>query len=142
MTAKRSQNTQSKVVARRQQNPSQWPRWRRILLSLTLVPLIIGVLLIGAWALEMDLLGSMEDQIVVGTLFLLFSFAASNALQEKWSLTAGWALLMLADWMILAGREVWLQVVGFIVAATGVILVGAHYVRGIRRDPDQTKAGQ
>jgi len=142
MTAKRSQKTQSKAAARRQQNPSQWPRWRRFLLSLTLVPLLIGVMLIGAWALDIDLFGSMENQIVVGTLFLLLSFAASNALQEKWSLTAGWALLMVADWMILSGQSVALQIVGFIAAALGVILVGAHYVRGIRRQPDPSRTKQ
>ena len=51
MTAKRSQKTQSKAAARRQQNPSQWPRWRRFLLSLTLVPLLIGFLILWLFVL-------------------------------------------------------------------------------------------
>jgi hypothetical protein len=93
-----------------------------VLLTLTLVPLIIGVLLIGAWALDILILEG-QSQIIVGILFFLLSFAASNALQKRWRLAAGWTLLMCADLVILA----WLDVRAQIVAA-GFGLIGLVFL--------------
>jgi hypothetical protein len=77
------------------------PAWKNLILALTLVPLVAGIFLIAAWALDWDITGSLENQIYVGILFLLTSFAVSNLVQKRWLLGAGWLLLMLADILFL-----------------------------------------
>ena len=70
---------------------------RNVFLSLTLVPLVIGIILIGAWALDIELLGTPQSQITVGVFFFLLTFTASNAIQKRWKLATGWGLLAVAD---------------------------------------------
>jgi hypothetical protein len=71
----------------------------------------VGVLLIGAWALDISVFKDAQAQVTVGILFFLLSFAASNALQKRWWLAIGWSLLMCADLVILAWRDLPAQVV-------------------------------
>ena len=94
-----------------------------LLLMLTLVPLVIGILLIGAWALDILVLGDYQSQVTVGIFFFLLSFAASNVLQKRWRLAAGWGLLMCADLVLLIWLEVWAQAV-----AIGIGLVGLVFL--------------
>jgi hypothetical protein len=115
---KKSLSRNNKLSTEKKNSPG-----RNVLLTLTLVPLIIGVLLIAAWALDILILEDDQSQITIGILFFLLSFVASNALQKRWRLAAGWALLMCADLVILA----WLDVRAQIVAA-GFGLVGVVFL--------------
>jgi hypothetical protein len=89
---------------------------RNVFLSLTLVPLVIGIILIGAWVLDLELLENPQSQITVGIFFFLLTFTASNAIQKRWQLAAGWGLLALADIVTLA----WLNLAAQIVASAQV----------------------
>jgi hypothetical protein len=123
-----AQSSKKKSTSKRQTAPvTERPRWVRVLLLLTLVPMAIGVLLILAWALDWDLFGRLDDQIVLGTLFLLASFSASNALQQKWYPAAGWLLLAIADGLILSGRHIALQAVGVGLGVGGLTLLGIEF---------------
>ncbi len=100
---------------------------RNVLLTLTLVPLVIGVLLIGAWVLDMEILDDPQSQMTVGIFFLLVSFATSNALQQRWNLAAGWGILAIADIITLAWLNPVAQIVALSVGLTGVILLGGEF---------------
>ena len=93
------------------------------LLMLTLVPLVIVSMLIGAWALDILVFGDYQSQVNVGIFFFLLSVAASNVLQKRWRLAAGWGLLMCADLVLLIWLEVWAQAV-----AIGIGLVGLVFL--------------
>lgn len=114
---------------------------KNLLLTLTLVPLIIGVLLIGAWVLDILVLDDFQAQITVGVLFFLLSFAASNALQKKWRLAAGWGLLMCADLVLMGWLEVWAQVTALGVGLIGLILLLIEFYRQYRSGGPE-KAGK
>jgi hypothetical protein len=102
---------------------------RNVLLTLTLVPLVVGILFIGAWALDISILEDAQSQITVGILFFLLSFAASNALQKRWRLAAGWGLLMCADLVVLAWLELWAQVVAIGLGLLGLIFLAVEFYR-------------
>ncbi|RJP46691.1 MAG: hypothetical protein C4583_18415 [Anaerolineaceae bacterium] len=102
---------------------------RNLLLTLTLVPLIIGILLIGAWVLEIDIFDEPQLHVTVGILFFLLSFAISNVLQKRWMLAAGWGLLMGADIIILAWLHVWAQAAAIAVGAVGLVFLGIEFYR-------------
>lgn len=114
---------------------------KNLLLTLTLVPLVIGVLLIGAWVLDILVLDDFQSQITVGVLFFLLSFAASNALQKKWRLAAGWGLLMCADLVLMGWLEVWAQVTALGVGLIGLILLLIEFYRQYRSGGPE-KAGK
>ena len=100
---------------------------RNVLLTLTLVPLIIGVLLIGAWAEDVLILEDDQSQITIGILFFLLSFATSNALQKRWRLAAGWTLLMCADLVILAWLDVRAQIVAAAFGLVGSVFLAVEF---------------
>ncbi len=104
-----------------------------LLLALTLVPLIIGGLLIGAWALDIEIFGDPQAQITVGVLFILLGFTASNAMQKRWRLAAGWGLLAIADLVILAWLNVWAQMVAIGFGAVGIIFLAIEFYRQYRQ---------
>lgn len=105
---------------------------KNLLLTLTLVPLVIGVLLIGAWVLDILVLDDFQAQITVGVLFFLLSFAASNALQKRWRLAAGWGLLMCADLVLWAWLKVWAQVTALGVGLIGLVILGVEFYKQYR----------
>jgi hypothetical protein len=75
-----------KTTAKSIRNPSSKRRsspGRNVLLTLSLVPLVIGMILIGAWVLDLEVLKDPQSQITVGIFFFLLSFTASNALQKR-----------------------------------------------------------
>jgi len=98
-----------------------------LLLALTLVPLIIGALLIGAWVLDILIFEDAQSQITVAFLFFLLGFAASNAMQKRWRLAAGWGLLMLADLVILAWLDVRAQTVAIGFGGVGVVFLAIEF---------------
>lgn len=114
---------------------------KNLLLTLTLVPLIIGVLLIGAWVLDILVLDDFQAQITVGVLFFLLSFAASNALQKRWRLAAGWGLLMCADLVLMGWLEVWAQVTALGVGLIGLVLLVIEFYKQYRSGRAEKPAG-
>lgn len=101
-----------------------------ILLSLTLVPLVIGVLLIGAWAIDIYIFDAPETQTLTGMLFILVSFALSNIIQKKNRLAIGWSFLTVADIVLLLWIELWAQIIAIIIGVMGAgILLYEFYHR-------------
>ena len=97
--------------------------WGLVGLALTLVPLVIGGLLILAWALDMNLFEQPETQVYIGILFILIGFAASNAIQKNWNLLAAWLLMAAADLILLVWVNLYIQVLGFLLGGLGLTLL-------------------
>jgi hypothetical protein len=102
---------------------------RNVLLSLTLVPLVIGIILIGAWILDIEILNDLQSQITVGIFFFLLTFTASNAMQKRWRLAAGWGFLSFADIVTLAWLNVAAQVSAIIIGLIGLVLLGIEFYK-------------
>jgi len=107
---------------------------RNVFLALTLVPLVIGIILVGAWVLELDVLGDSQSQVTIGIFFFLVGFATSNAMQKRWRLAAGWGLLAVAGIVTLAWLNVAAQVVALSVGLMGVILLGLEFYKQYRQN--------
>ena len=122
--AKKSTSKNKQVTSQRRTTPG-----RNLLLTLTLVPLVIGILLIAAWALDIAVFDEPQMHIPVAILFLLLSFAVSNVLQKHWMLAAGWGLMMCADLIILAWLHLWAQLVAMVVGLFGLVLLGIEFYR-------------
>ncbi len=113
--------------------------WTRLFLALTLVPLVIGILLIGAWLLDISIFDDLQSQTLVGILFILISFTASNALQKKYKLAIGWFLLTLADLTLLIWVEFWSQILALIVGLVGLSFVLVVFYRQWKEEQAKTK---
>jgi hypothetical protein len=113
--------------------------WTRLFLALTLVPLIFGVGLIFAWAFDVYIFGDPESLPLIGLLFILFSFAASNALQKNRSLAIGWFLLAVADLVLLLWVELWAQVLALIAGMVGVGFLFVGFRRRYKEEQAKTK---
>lgn len=124
---KRSTNTKSA-------RPRRAAPGKNLLLTLTLVPLVIGILLIGAWALDFSVLADNESQLTLGILFCLLSFALSNVLQRRWWLAAGWALLVFSDLILLISLAVWAQVAAIAVGLLGLAFLVVEFYRQYRQN--------
>ena len=112
--------------------------WTRLLLALTLVPMVLGILLIGAWALDLEIFDEPQTQTLVGILFILFSFAASNGLQKKRNLAIGWSLLTIADLVLLFWVELWAQILAIIAGVAGLGILSFSFYRGWREEQTKT----
>ncbi len=117
------------------------PKWRQVLLLLTAVPMAIGIVLfVAAWA-DWILLGTQTGQTIAGALLALLGFAASNALQERWVLAAGWAALAGAVWLLVGhSSQTWALWLGAAVAVIALILLGLTFIgryREIRTPPSR-----
>ena len=120
--AKKSTSKNKKAPPAKKSSPG-----RNVFLALTLVPLVIGLILIGAWVLDLEVLDTPQSQVTVGIFFFLISFAASNALQKRWRLAAGWGALAVADLVTLAWLNLAAQIVALLVGLIGVVLLGAEF---------------
>lgn len=100
---------------------------KNLLLTLTLVPLVIGMILLGAWALDMELLPNPQAQITVSIFFFLLAFTTSNALQKRWRLTIGWGLLALASIITLAWLNVIVQGIVILCGLLGLVFLGIEF---------------
>ena len=110
------------------------PKWRQLLLLVTIVPMAAGIaLFVAAWA-DLVFLGTQVGQTVAGALLALLGFAASNALQERWMLAGGWAALGAAVWL-LVGRsgETWALWLGVAAGAAALILLGLAFMERYRQ---------
>ena len=120
--AKKSTTKNKKVPPSKKSTPG-----RNVFLALTLVPLVIGIILVGAWVLELEVLGDSQSQVTVGIFFFLVSFATSNAFQKRWRLAAGWGLLAVADLVTLAWLNLAAQVLALGVGLIGVTILGIEF---------------
>ena len=123
-----------KISKKNSDREPELPRWANLILSLTLVPLIAGVIFIAAWALDIDLTGSLENQLYVGMLLMLLGFIVSNLIQKRWRLFAGWVLLAIADVIFLLFINLYLQAVAMLLAIAGLFFLGMEIYR--RMQPD------
>ena len=108
---------------------SSRPSWSLIGLALTLVPLVIGGLLILAWAMDLNLFDQPQTQIYVGVLFMMLGFAASNALQKRGLISVAWLLLAAADFILLAWVNLYIQILGFLLGGLGLVLLLYEFYR-------------
>ena len=106
---------------------------KNVLLSLTLVPMVLGIIFLGAWALDIEILGDIQSQITVGIFFFLLTFTTSNAIQKRWMLASGWGLLAVADIVTLAWLNVTAQVIAITVGLIGVVLLGVEFYKQYQR---------
>lgn len=103
------------------------PSWARVALALTLVPLVGGLLLMAAWALDIQLTRDLESQAWVGLLFMLLSFVLSNLIQRRWRLFLGWLLLSLADLILLVWVSLYAQGMAGIIGVAGILILGIEF---------------
>lgn len=107
-------------------------------MTLTLVPVVIGLLLILAWALDMEILKN-QSEVQVGIFFLLLGFALSNTLQKRFGLAAGWGSLAVANLVILTWWNIWAQVIAGIAGLAGLIFLGTEFYKQYRQDRTEEK---
>ena len=112
---------------------------KNLLLTLTLVPVVIGLLLILAWALDLEILEN-QSEIQVGIFFFLLGFALSNVLQKKYGLAAGWGALAIADLIILTWWNVWAQVIAAVAGLAGLVFLGIEFYKQYRQDKVEEKS--
>ncbi|MEW5871519.1 MAG: hypothetical protein AB1894_19755 [Chloroflexota bacterium] len=127
--SKQSKNLPKPI--RRKTDPNEAPTWVRLLLSLTLVPLVAGVLLIIAWMLDLEIMGDPQRLLPVGTFFVVFSFAASNLLQKNWLVGAGWSLVSIAMLLLWISTASPVLVAAFVLGILGIMMLGFEYFRRI-----------
>jgi hypothetical protein len=125
---KQSQKNHKKLSSKKGSSPA-----KNVFLSLTLVPLVIGIILIGAWVLDLELLENPQSQVTVGIFFFLFTFTTSNAIQKRWQLAAGWGLLAVADIVTLAWLNLAAQIIALSLGLIGIILLGIEFYKQYRR---------
>jgi hypothetical protein len=106
---------------------------KNVLMTLTLVPVVLGLLLILAWALDMEILKN-QSEVQVGVFFMLFGFALSNLLQMNRGLAAGWGALAIADLIILTWWNLWAQVIASVAGLAGLVFLGIEFFKRFRQD--------
>lgn len=112
---------------------------KNVFLSLTLVPLVIGIILIGAWVLDIELLDTPQSQVTVGIFFFLLTFTTSNLIQKRWRLAAGWGLLAVADIVTLAWLNVAAQIIALSMGVIGVVLLGIEFYKQYQQGKTKNK---
>lgn len=120
--------SQRKALPQKRQTNHK-PSWSRLALALTLVPLIAGVLFIAMWALDFYLWEPGENQAMIGLLFILLSFALSNAVQRNWILATGWGLLTVADLLLLVVVSLPVQIAAIAAVVIGLGLLLFEFYR-------------
>lgn len=131
-------------VVRHRRLPSERPALasslRRVLLVLALAPLILGILLIVTALAGVVMWRSPGEQVAVGCLYVLFSFAASNALQKQWRLAFGWVLFGLALGLAVFGSSVGARAAAAALAGVSAAIVARQFMRRRRQYLDSGKA--
>lgn len=112
---------------------------RQMLQALALVPLVLGVLLILTALVGAIVWRSSQEQAVMGGLYILFSFAASNALQKQWSLVLGWVLLGAAIWLAVYLPTLGARFAAAALAGLGVAIISRQFLRRRRQYLDSKK---
>jgi hypothetical protein len=126
--------------------------WQRVLLLLTVVPLGVGILLIITTLAGFIVWDTPGEQIIMGAFYILFSFAASNAVQKEWKLATGWTLLGIAGWAALNRPEIEAKAIAALLMGIGMALLSQEFLQRRRQalesgtgkmsHPDSGGAGQ
>jgi hypothetical protein len=107
--------------------------WPQALLLLAMVPLGVGLLLIISAFTGALVWDTPRKQVMMGGLYILFSFVASNAIQRQWTLAAGWTLLGLAAWLGLNQQEMAVKIIAAAFFGISVALLTRELLRRRRR---------
>ncbi len=107
--------------------------WHQWLLLLAMVPLGVGLLLIISAFTGVVVWGTPEKQVMMGGLYILSSFIASNAIRKQWFLAAGWTLLGLAVWLGLDHRQAVAKILAAAFFGTSMALLAREFFRRRRR---------
>lgn len=107
--------------------------WPRRLLSLSLVPIIAGVVLVALWALDINVIGPLDSQPLVGLFFVLLGFVMSNAFQKLWRLALGWLLIAAADILLLVPAQDAVRYAAIAIGAIGLVLLIAEIAARVRQ---------
>ena len=109
------------------------PSWQKWLLLLAMVPLGVGVLLIISGFTGAVVWETPQKQVMMGGLYILGSFVASNALQKQWMLAASWTLLGLSTWVGLSQQETAFKILAAAFLGISVALLMRELLRRRRR---------
>jgi hypothetical protein len=130
----------AKKASKKKKRTKRTSPGKNILLMLTLVPIVVGLLLIIAWALDLEILAN-QSEVQVGLFFLLLGFSLSNVIQKRLGLAAGWGSLAVADLIILTWWNIWAQAIASIAGLIGLIFLGVEFYKQYQRDKLE-KAGK
>ena len=83
--------------------------------------------------------GDSESQPFIGMLFILFGFAASNALQKNRDLAIGWTLLGVADLISLMWVQFWSQITALVIGLAGLGFLLAGFYQRYKEDQAKTR---
>lgn len=109
------------------------PRWRQILLIVSVVPMLAGVILFVASWFDAVWIGNPTTQTITGGVLACVGFTLSNVLQANWLLASGWVLLGAAVWLLVAPPLLPLRWLGAVAGAVGAALVLLAFVRRYRQ---------
>jgi hypothetical protein len=109
------------------------------LLLLAMVPLGVGLLLIISAFTGAVVWGTPRKQAVMGGLYILSSFVASNAIQKQWTLAAGWTLFGFGAWLGLNQQETTFKIMASGFLGIGVAFLMREFLRRRSRYLDTEK---
>ena len=104
-----------------------------ILQILAIVPLVVGGLLLLTAFTGLIVWDTAESQVVMGCLYILISFGASNAIQKKWLLTSGWLLLGIALWLFESGPDIVIRILAGAIVSVSIALLAREFLRRRRQ---------
>jgi hypothetical protein len=107
--------------------------WHQRFLSLSLVPIVAGVVLIAAWALDFNIIGSLDNQPFIGIFFILLGFVMSNVFQKLWRLALGWALIAISDLLLIVPASDALRYAAIAIGAIGLMLLIVEIAARVRQ---------
>lgn len=106
---------------------------REILQVVALIPLVLGGLLILTDLTGAVVWGSAGQQLAMGSFYVLFSFALSNAFQKQWQLTLGWLVLGAALWLAISGSDHGVRIVAAALTALSIGVLAREFLRRRRQ---------
>ena len=116
-------------------SPHEGPKrsWQKWLLLLAMVPLAVGVLLIISAFTDAVVWDTPRKQVMMGGLYILAGFVASNAIQKQWVIAASWTLLGLSTWVGLSQQETAFKILAAAFLGISVALLMREFLRRRRR---------
>jgi hypothetical protein len=104
-----------------------------ILQILAIIPLVVGGLLLLTAFTGLIVWDTAESQVVMGCLYILISFGASNAIQKKWLLALGWLLLGIALWLFESGPDIVIRILAGAIVSVSIALLAREFLRQRRQ---------
>ncbi len=98
-------------------------------LLLAVVPGAVGLLLIITAVSGFIVWHSTQEQLMMGSSYILFSFIASNAIQKEWKLVMGWLALGVAALLVLGRPEIGAKFAAAALIGVSVTLLAREFLR-------------